>query len=271
MMIRPSIPGRPPGWRRPGGSDRRRWRPSAPANSSGTTLQDRDIQGGKVSDVPAVIRAARPAVAGWLPAASTVTTRASDLPSSSSRSGSGLRSDVQYTRSGRPPACARSPSTARRRRRCYRPGAGRGSTAPRSSGGSGRRNPRSQRSGDPALPTTGHRRREAESRHQQGVAEEGVELAEIRYAAGSQVGVGLQGDTGRHRGALHQIGVGACSPLTTTTGSPLPTGVDPVLPGPVSAEDAHHDDVGAGQQAGQFPSTSRDGLARRKFPPLRAR
>ena len=42
---------------------------------------------------------------------------------------------------------------------------------------------------------------------------------------------------------------GACSPLTTTVGTPLrDDGVDAVLPGPVAAEDPHHDEVGAVEQ-----------------------
>ena len=68
-------------------------------------LQDRDVQRGKVRHVPGVV-VATGADRGRRapPAASTVVTIASAVPSSSSSPASAVRSDAQYTGSARPPA-----------------------------------------------------------------------------------------------------------------------------------------------------------------------
>ncbi len=95
----------------------------------------------------------------------------------------------------------------------------------------------------------GLRRREAEAGHQQRVAEEGVQLPQVRYAALGEIDVGLQRDACGRRGMPHQVGVRR---LLTADDDGRHTachhGVDAVLPGAVSAKDAHDGDVGAGQQ-----------------------
>ncbi len=134
------------------------------------------------------------AVAGLSPpAASTVTTMrvGGAEPLQQLGFGGAQRRAVHRQRPRRRPP--RWPGTAPRRRRCCRPAAGRGSTAPRSSG--------------PALrgvrplqhaPGRGRdRRREPEAGHQHGVGQEGVQLAQVVDAALGQVDVRLHRDAGR--------------------------------------------------------------------------
>ena len=83
--------------------------------------------------------------------------------------------------------------TAPRRSRCCPPAAGRGSTAPRWSGRRCRRRGAVQH----APGRGGRRRREPESGHQQRVAQERVQLAQILHAALGQIDVRLQRDARR--------------------------------------------------------------------------
>ena len=67
-----------------------------------------------------------------------------------------------------------------------------------------------------------HRRRESEAGHQHGVRQEGVQLAQVVDAAVRQVDVRLHGDAGRRRvDRPVSSASAACSPLTSTVGMPL--------------------------------------------------
>jgi hypothetical protein len=84
------------------------------------------------------------------------------------------------------------------------------------------------------------------------VAEEPVQLPQVVRAALGEVAVRLRGDAGRDRRAGHQVGIRSL--LATERDHRDPAGeqrVDAVLPHPVTAEDAHHDDVHAVNQRRQ--------------------
>ena len=200
-------------------------------------------------------RRRRRRVAGLAPpAASTVVTRASAVPSSSSSSGSAVRSDAQYTGSGRPPA--RFDGVAQRLdvRRCCRPAAGRGSRAPRSTGR--RRVVAAGRSSTPQVGVA-DRRFESDAGHQHVSDRKACRLRQILDTALGEIDVRLQRDARRHRRWLIRSASGACSPLTTTAGTPLAGDrVDAVLPGAVAAENPHHHDVGTpSSSSASSPST----------------
>ena len=76
-----------------------------------------------------------------------------------------------------------------------------------------------------------------------------MQLPQVRYAALGEIDVGLQCYACGRRGMPHQVGVRR---LLTADDDGRHTachhGVDAVLPGAVSAKDAHDGDVGAGQQ-----------------------
>ena len=96
-------------------------------------------------------------------------------------------------------------------------------------------------------------RAESEPGHQHGVAEERVQLPQVVHPALGQVVVGLHGDARRHRGALHQIGVGRLFSADHHGGHPARGDrVDTVLPGPVAAQDPGHHHAGAGEQLLEF-------------------
>ena len=99
----------------------------------------------------------------------------------------------------------------------------------------------------------GARRSEAEARHQQGVAEERVEVTEVVHPALREVDVGLQCDARGHRGMAHQVGIGRLF-AAEHDGRDTARGdaVDAVLPGAVPAEHPHDRDVGAVEQCVQF-------------------
>ena len=104
------------------------------------------------------------------------------------------------------------------------------------------------------------RRREALAGEQDGVGEEGVQLREVLRAALREVGVGLGGDPGRHRGQLHHLGVrGLLAAERDDRQARGEDGVDPLLPVPAAAEDADHDHVGLGEQRGQVGDAVRVG------------
>ncbi len=103
-------------------------------------------------------------------------------------------------------------------------------------------------------------RREALAGEQDGVGEEGVQLREVLRAALREVGVGLGGDPGRHRGQLHHLGVrGLLAAERDDRQAGGEDGVDPLLPVPAAAEDADHDHVGLGEQHGQVGDAVRVG------------
>lgn len=76
-----------------------------------------------------------------------------------------------------------------------------------------------------------------------------MQVREVLDAALGEVDVGLQRDAARRRRPVHQVGVGRLFPAHHHGRHPAGGHrVDTVLPGAVAAEDAHDDDVGAGQQ-----------------------
>ena len=93
---------------------------------------------------------------------------------------------------------------------------------------------------------------EAVPGHQDGVGQEVVEVGQVAHTTLGQVHVRLDGDTGRHRGMGHQLGVGALLPADHDGRQPGgPDRVDAGLPGPVPAQDADDHQVHAVQQLGQ--------------------
>lgn len=99
----------------------------------------------------------------------------------------------------------------------------------------------------------GSRRREAVAGEQHGVGEEGAELGEVGRAAVGQVGVRLGGDAGGDGGQLHQLGVGGLfAGQHDHRAGAGEQGVQALLPGAASAEQADHDQFGALQQGGQL-------------------
>ncbi len=90
----------------------------------------------------------------------------------------------------------------------------------------------------------GYRGAETESGHQHGVAQECVQLAEVFHAALGEIDVRLHGHAGRDGGMAHQVRVGHLLAADHhRRHAAADNGVDAVLPGPVAAEDAHHDEV----------------------------
>ncbi len=145
----------------------------------------------------------------------------------------------------------RSPGTAPpRRSRCCR--ACVLGTVVEHRGSSGRSLPASDAPAPPGR--GGDRRREPEAGHQHGVAQEGVQLAQVMSTPPwGQVDVGLQRGAGRDRGALGQSGTGGL--LSADQYGRYPAGdhrVDSALPGAVAAENPITTIDASCQQVGQF-------------------
>ena len=79
-----------------------------------------------------------------------------------------------------------------------------------------------------------------------------MQLAEVLHAALGEIDVRLHGHARRDGRMAHQVGVG-CLLATDHHGrhAAADNGVDAVLPGPVAAEDPHHDEVGAVELLGR--------------------
>ena len=80
-----------------------------------------------------------------------------------------------------------------------------------------------------------------------------MQLPQVLQTALGQIAVGLHGDTGRHRGALHQLGIRGL--FTADHDQWQPAGgdrVETVGPGPVPTEQAHHHHLDAAEQFRQF-------------------
>ena len=172
------------------------------------------------------------------------------------------RSEAQNTGSGRPPASSMAPA-----QRLDEAGVARhvlGAVVEHRDGRDrpplperrrGRGRPRSARG----------RRLEAEAGHQHRVAEEGVQLPQIRQAALREIDVGLQRDAGGRRRMPHQLGVRR---LLTADDDGRHTachhGVDAVLPGAVARQGcARRRCRRRSSSSSSSPSTSRDGFAHR--------
>ena len=90
---------------------------------------------------------------------------------------------------------------------------------------------------------------ESETGHQQRVAQERVQVAQVGHPAMSEIDVGLQRDAGRRGRVVHQVGVGGLLAADDHRGhSAGHDGVDAVLPRPVTAQDSHDGDVGSGEK-----------------------
>ena len=239
--------------------------PLGPRAGQAQPLQDRHVQRGERADVPAVVVTAgadrRPVWRRRPPARSPPWRRRSRSNSISSARRGSQRCTVQRQRRGRRPASI-AVGTARRRRRCSRPAAGRGSRAPRRSGPrssaavAGQQRPSSGIAAGGAKPcpvssTVSDRKR--------------VQLRQVVRAALGQVDVRLGAMPAGTVERSISSASGACSPLTTTTGTPpASTASRPSCPGPAPAEDAGPP-PGRPRRAAPARSSisSRDGLAQR--------
>ena len=73
-----------------------------------------------------------------------------------------------------------------------------------------------------------------------------MQLVEIVHAALGQIDVRLQGDAGRDGRMAHQVGIWCLLAADHhRRHAASDNRVDAVLPGPVTAEDPHHDEIGA--------------------------
>ena len=106
---------------------------------------------------------------------------------------------------------------------------------------------------------------EAEASHQQGVAEEGMQLAQVRHTALGQVDMGLQGDARGCGRALHQVGVRCLLATDHNRRDPAgQRGVDGLLQCPVTTQHPDHDHSGPVDQTVQFAGAQ----PRRVGPPV---
>ncbi len=161
---------------------------------------------------------------------------------------------------------------ARARSRCSPRGDGRGSTAWRPPAGV-RSRPRAPGPRDrSSSPQVGHRARGVRTRRRSAAPRR---TGTGRAAAGSPArrAPGRRAPRRRSRPGTVDSSIssasGACSPPSTMAGTPeASTRVQPVLPGPAPAEDAHDNDVRAVEQAGTSLADRRAGLPSRYPAPL---